>query len=99
MEHRHADLAATAVVAAILLAGALVGTGRAAETAGSAPVVAVPPPGAPPGAPAPDPDPVIAAAGDIACKPGSRAKPDTCQQRATADLLDDERLAAILTLG
>jgi acid phosphatase type 7 len=48
-----------------------------------------------------DSDPVIAAAGDIACEPSSINKDDTstCQMKATSDLLVDRGLAAVLTLG
>jgi hypothetical protein len=42
-------------------------------------------------------DPVIAAAGDISCR--SAAKPNTCHQQATSDLLVGRGLAAVLTLG
>jgi hypothetical protein len=46
-------------------------------------------------------DPVIAAAGDIACEPSHLKKDDTstCQMKATSDLLVDRGLAAVLTLG
>ena len=50
-------------------------------------------------------DPVIAAAGDIACDPDSRSfnegegKPETCRQKYTSDLLVDAGLAAVLPLG
>jgi hypothetical protein len=48
-------------------------------------------------------DPVVAAAGDIACDPTSPtfdgSDPATCQHRATAALLDPSRLAAVLPLG
>ncbi len=44
-------------------------------------------------------DPVIAAAGDIACEPGGQVTAETCQQRATSDLLLQRPLAAVLTLG
>jgi len=47
----------------------------------------------------PAPDPVIAAAGDIACEPGGQVSADTCQQKATSDLLLRRPLAAVLTLG
>jgi hypothetical protein len=65
-------------------------------------------PAAPAGAPdvaQPAPDPVIAAAGDIACDPDSRnfnegeGKPETCRQQYTSDLLVDAGLAAVLPLG
>jgi hypothetical protein len=59
--------------------------------------------------PVPDPtptaDPVIAAAGDIACDPadpgynGGRGTADRCQQKATSDLLVGTGLSGILTLG
>ena len=50
-------------------------------------------------------DPVIAAAGDIACDPtdpgynGGAGTADRCQQRATSDLLVGAPLAAVLPLG
>jgi hypothetical protein len=44
-------------------------------------------------------DPVIAAAGDIACAPGSGATTTTCRQRYTSDLLVSGGLSAVLTLG
>lgn len=44
-------------------------------------------------------DPVIAAAGDIACEPGLPVTPEACQQQATSDLLLQRKLAAVLTLG
>lgn len=50
-------------------------------------------------------DPVIAAAGDIACDPGSESFNDgqgnafSCRQQYTSDLLVDADLAAVLPLG
>ena len=50
-------------------------------------------------------DPVIAAAGDIACDPvdpgynGGNGTPDRCQQKATSDLLVTGELSAVLMLG
>jgi acid phosphatase type 7 len=50
-------------------------------------------------------DPVIAAAGDIACDPhdpgynGGRGTTDRCQQKATSDLLVGSGLTAVLVLG
>ena len=46
-------------------------------------------------------DPVVAAAGDIACDPRSRfhGAPHACRDRQTADVLADADLAALLTLG
>jgi calcineurin-like phosphoesterase family protein len=52
-----------------------------------------------------DGDPVIAAAGDIACDPADAnfadglGTADYCRQRATSDLLVDADLAAVLALG
>ena len=49
--------------------------------------------------------PVIAAAGDIACDPAStyfaagEGRDDRCQQRATSDLLLDDDVSQVLTLG
>jgi hypothetical protein len=42
---------------------------------------------------------LIAAAGDIACEPGTPVTPTTCQQQATSDLLVQRPLSAVLTLG
>ena len=42
-------------------------------------------------------DPVIAAAGDIACAPGASVTPSTCHHAATSDLLTGA--TAVLTLG
>src|SRR5215203_4878553 len=50
-------------------------------------------------APAGAQDPVIAAAGDIACDPADPATSDTCHQQATSDLLVGAGLAAVLPLG
>jgi acid phosphatase type 7 len=44
-------------------------------------------------------DPVIAAAGDIACAPGDPVTDVTCHQQATSDLLVSAPLAAVLPLG
>jgi len=50
-------------------------------------------------------DPVIAAAGDIACDPAStnfndgEGNPSSCRQKYTSDLLMDANLAAVLPLG
>jgi Calcineurin-like phosphoesterase len=44
-------------------------------------------------------DPVIAAAGDIACDPSDPVTADTCHQQATSDLLVGAPLAAVLPLG
>ena len=43
-------------------------------------------------------DPVIAAAGDIACAPGDPVTDVTCHQQATSDLLVSAPLAAVLPL-
>ena len=43
--------------------------------------------------------PVVAAAGDIACQSGDDPSGDSCQQRATADLLVQSDAWAVLTLG
>jgi len=50
-------------------------------------------------APAGAQDPVIAAAGDIACDPADPVTSDTCHQQATSDLLVGAGLAAVLPLG
>jgi acid phosphatase type 7 len=48
-------------------------------------------------------DPVIAAAGDIACQPDtsstSGSADETCQMKATSDLLLNQKLTAVLPLG
>jgi Ca2+-binding RTX toxin-like protein len=44
-------------------------------------------------------DPVIAAAGDIACEPGSSVTDTKCRERYTSDLLVNAGLAAVLPLG
>lgn len=55
--------------------------------------------------PAVSASPVIAAAGDIACDPAStyfaagEGRDDRCQQRATSDLLLDDDVRQVLTLG
>ena len=55
--------------------------------------------------PAPARDPVIAAAGDIACHPaspdynGGAGTATSCRQRAVSDLVVNQGLARVLTLG
>src|SRR5260370_30276660 len=50
-------------------------------------------------------DPVIAAAGDIACDPtstsfkGGNGTPNDCRQKYTSDLLVNAHLSAVLVLG
>jgi hypothetical protein len=44
-------------------------------------------------------DPVVEAAGDIACEASGRVTSTTCQQKATSDLLLRQPLAAVLALG
>jgi len=44
-------------------------------------------------------DPVLAAAGDIACPPGSAATAKACNQKATSDLLVAMQPTAVATLG
>jgi hypothetical protein len=50
-------------------------------------------------------DPIIAAAGDIACDPsdsnfnGGNGSPSACREKYTSDLLVNAGLAAVLTLG
>src|SRR5687767_8595386 len=46
-----------------------------------------------------EPDPVIAAAGDIACPPPGTPTARTCHQAATADLLTSGGYTAVLPLG
>jgi len=50
-------------------------------------------------APAAGADPVIAAAGDIACDPSDAYGPSTCHQMETSDLLVGTALDAVLPLG
>ena len=46
------------------------------------------------------PDPVVMAAGDIACKPGASVTPTTCHHRQTSELLLGEpELTQVLTIG
>src|SRR5436305_6062981 len=45
------------------------------------------------------PDPVLAAAGDIACAPGTTTTATTCQQQATADLVSSNAPTAVAVLG
>jgi hypothetical protein len=45
------------------------------------------------------PDPVVAAAGDIACRPGDPVTPTSCRQEATSDLLVDLDPTGVLALG
>ena len=66
-----------------------------AEPSGMAPAASSPGPGATPGRTA---DPVVMAAGDIACGRGSN--PDApCVQMATSNLVVAERPDAVLALG
>jgi hypothetical protein len=44
-------------------------------------------------------NPVIVAAGDIACEPGKRPTPTACQHVATAQLIEQIKPAAVLTIG
>ena len=62
-------------------------------------------PVSPVGAAQSTPDPVIAAAGDIACDPANpvfnngNGNPNACRQKFTSDLLVNANLAAVLDLG
>ncbi|HEY9623617.1 MAG TPA: metallophosphoesterase [Crinalium sp.] len=62
-------------------------------------------PTTPSGAIAPTSDPVIAAAGDISCNAASgtaqhnNPRADTCQMRATSDLILNSQVTAVLPLG
>jgi acid phosphatase type 7 len=47
----------------------------------------------------PSDDPIVAAAGDIACPPGDDPSGDSCQQGATSGLLVRSEAWAVLTLG
>jgi hypothetical protein len=75
----------------------------ASADASRALTVNAPDPAPPP--PPPSTDPVIAAAGDIACDPGSSSynnglgSATECRQRPTSDLVTGAGLAAVLTLG
>src|SRR5437870_9006246 len=44
-------------------------------------------------------DPVLAAAGDIACAPGTATTASTCQQQATANLVNSNAPTAVAVLG
>ena len=44
-------------------------------------------------------DPLLAAAGDIACAPGTATTTTTCQQQATADLVSSNAPTAVAVLG
>lgn len=44
-------------------------------------------------------DPIVAAAGDIACPPGDRPDADSCRQMATSELLVNGSAWTVLTLG
>ena len=46
-----------------------------------------------------DLDPVVMAAGDIACRPGDGISATTCRQKATSDLIVAQGPAAVLPLG
>lgn len=88
-----------------LLAGS-VALAAAAAVAVLVAMTAVPAtPGSGPSATASGADPVIAAAGDVACDPTSRSfrggegSGEVCRQRAVSDLLVDAGLAAVLALG
>ncbi|MDP9072336.1 MAG: metallophosphoesterase [Actinomycetota bacterium] len=92
-----------AVVALSALAGACerpeAGDGAGPGTA-DPPRPTAPPPGPSTTAAGPTtPDPVVAAAGDIACEPGEPVTPARCHMAATSDLLVGRGLAAVLTLG
>jgi hypothetical protein len=75
------------------------------EGASNQPQLVVETGGSPPPPPPPNGDPVIAAAGDIACDPatsgynGGAGTASGCRQRYTSDLLTGGGLAAVLTLG
>ena len=50
-------------------------------------------------APGAQADPVIAAAGDVACSPSGAVTATKCHQKATSDLLVASGASAVLTLG
>jgi hypothetical protein len=60
---------------------------------------ATPPSGSPSSSGTPSRDPVIAAAGDIACSPGGRTSSTACRQGSTAAMLARGGFDAILALG
>jgi hypothetical protein len=54
---------------------------------------------APAGTPNTGPDPVIAAAGDIACAPGDSSSSTTCREMKTSDILVGGGISSVLALG
>src|SRR5579872_5538399 len=76
-----------AAVAIALIAAGIAFAAPAGVTAGARTQNATPP------------SVVIAAAGDIACAPGSKASLQFCDQQATSDLLVNGHYGAVLTLG
>jgi acid phosphatase type 7 len=75
--------------------------GRGSGAPGSTPVTP-PPPGVGPGGLGASGDPVVAAAGDIACDPTSSnflGGPASCRQWQTSDLLLDPAIDTVLALG
>jgi acid phosphatase type 7 len=93
---RHHRVRAVGALLAVLACAGCTGGGGAGAGAGGVAST----PGSPTGiAGHGSADPLIAAAGDIACQPGGRVTPTSCQQRATSDLLVRQPLAAVLTLG
>jgi hypothetical protein len=91
--------ASTADVGAAIVVRVTASNVNGSGAANSAPTAAVLAPGSPAG------DPVIAAAGDIACDPtnanfnGGSGTATACQQQATSNLLFGQSLAAVLPLG
>jgi Calcineurin-like phosphoesterase len=75
-------------IRAIAVAGGFVGAACGAAFMGGSPAAS---------SAAGTEDPVIAAAGDIACQPGASVTPSTCHHAATSDLLTGA--TAVLTLG
>jgi acid phosphatase type 7 len=91
------DVGATIVVAVTADNSALAGGGMAtASSQPTAPVMSVPPPAG---------DPVVAAAGDVACDPASSSfkgglgTSTSCRQKYTSDLLVGSGYTAVLALG
>ncbi|MDX6645208.1 MAG: hypothetical protein QOK40_935, partial [Miltoncostaeaceae bacterium] len=90
-----ADLGATIRVSVTATDASGSAEADSSTTTAVLPAIAPPPPSVS--------DPVVAAAGDIACDPGggnfTGASIGTCQMRATSDLLLDGDVSSVLTLG
>ena len=84
---------------ALVVVAALGPACRSAEPADRTAPLPPPAPAAPTTTAPAQPDPVIAAAGDIACEPAEPVTAARCHMRATSDLLVGTGLDAVLTLG